>query len=491
MRAWIGAVLVLGIGPVQARGAAPPPSLTVRLVRPDQQGERLITLFRGSRAPHPAAALAAWKRANRDRPGLSKSAEAAIAALNPAMVRELRSLDAAEVVLRIDPDDGRAHWRAILPRDDGTFAALATALALTGGGSDLPLDGVPVDRTGPPGSPVMARLAGGLALAGSREELAAARNQPRAAGPFSIDSGWLLHLDPEALGTTGPLARRRAAEALRALRCQGLDAVAGLREEMLSLVVTARLDATPGSSPTIDPRWLDWVPASETLAAVTVAVDPKPKAWDAAFALADRVERADPARAGVAPLRTRLNLLASAAGVRPEVDLWPPLRGLTLGLTADAQGELNGGFLTLHVVDEAAAKRLASQTLPRLTASFLKATPPNLARRGTTVLVGWGGSTLAACLDAQAHPERSASAAIRASWEPTPPHRAGAFWPGRLRALAPPGSPAAAALAEAPPVVWSGRNGGTITRDSVCWTGLRGVVRRFLERLPLDPPPDP
>ena len=40
-----------------------------------------------------------------------------------------------------------------VPGDDGTFAAVATALALTGGGSDPPLDGVAVDRLGPPGAP--------------------------------------------------------------------------------------------------------------------------------------------------------------------------------------------------------------------------------------------------------------------------------------------------------------------------------------------------
>jgi hypothetical protein len=485
VRVWIGAVLLFGIG------AGPPPAVTIRLVRPDRQGERLIALFQGTRAAHPAAALSAWKRARGDRSDLGKPAEAAIAALNPATVRELRTLDGAEIVLRLDPGDGRLRWRAVVPRDDGTFAAVATALALTDGGSDPPLDGIAVDRLGPPGAPVMARLPNGLALAGSRAELVEARDRPRIApGGPAADSGWFVHLDPDALGATGPLALRRAGEALRALQCAGLDAVAGLRGDTFSVALTARLDARRDPAPPIDPRWLDWIPATGTVAAVVLAIDPKPEAWDALFALADCVERVDPARAAVAPVRTRLNLLATAAGVHAEVDLWPPLRGLTLGVFTDEEGTFRGGFLALHVENEADAERLSGQVLPRLAGSFLKTKPPAVARRGASVLLGWGDATLPACLDAAADPDRSAGAAIRASWGPDLPQRAGAFWPARLRALAPPGSPAASALAEAPPVVWSGRDEAKTARETVEWTGLRRVVRRFLERIPLDPPPD-
>src|SRR5262245_37413601 len=49
--------------------------LTVRLVRPEDQGGRLIGLFRGSRAPDPAAALAAWKHATGGRGSLGKPLE--------------------------------------------------------------------------------------------------------------------------------------------------------------------------------------------------------------------------------------------------------------------------------------------------------------------------------------------------------------------------------------------------------------------------------
>ena len=59
--------------------------------------------------------------------------------------------------------------------------------------------------------------------------------------------------------------------------------------------------------------------------------------WDGVFALADRVDRADPARANLAPLRTRINLLASAVGARLEADFWPHLRGVTVAWLANSR----------------------------------------------------------------------------------------------------------------------------------------------------------
>ena len=52
----------------------------------------------------------------------------------------------------------------------------------------------------------------------------------------------------------------------------------------------------------------------DVMGVVSLAFEPGAAFWDSAFALADRVDRADPSRAGVAPLRTRFNLLAAAAG---------------------------------------------------------------------------------------------------------------------------------------------------------------------------------
>ena len=511
MRKAIGAVLLLGIGAGLARGAEPSEAVTIRPIRPDRQLERLIALFRGARSSDPASALAAWKRATGGTRGLGKPLEAAIAALNPEMIAEFRTLDGAELGLGLDPGDGHVRWYATVPRDDGTVAAMATALTLTGGGSDPPWNGVTIDRLGPPGSAVVARVPGVLVVAGSRDELPVALARARAGVDDRppVETGWWLRLDPQALAASGPVCRRRLVEVPRASGCQGAEAVAGLEGETLTIAISARFAAAaPGAATTIDPAWLEWLPASGTVASASVALDAGARAWDAAFALADRVERADSARDRVAPLRTRLNLLATAAGVRPEVDLWPKLRGLSGSILVDPSGDVAGTLLVLHAADPPAADRIATSVLPRLVASYLKGQEPadpadgvqrlarlsgrplEVTRREATVLIGWGESALAAGLGAKARPERSAAATLRASWSPTPPRRAGAFWPGRLRALAPPDSPLAQALADAPPILWSGRDDVAGSHDTLSWTGLRGLVRRFLERIPLADAPE-
>ena len=185
-RIWLAAsIVVVFSGWGVARGADAPSglgdgiALSVRLVRPDEQGERLIGLCRGSRAANPAAALAAWKQATGGRGTLGKPLEAAVAMLNPAMIREFRGLDGAEFLLGRDPDAGGARWRAAVPRDDGSFAALATALALTDGGVEVPLGAAQVFRVGPPGSALASVREGRLALGSTREELRLVVDRPR------------------------------------------------------------------------------------------------------------------------------------------------------------------------------------------------------------------------------------------------------------------------------------------------------------------------
>ena len=427
------------------------------------------------------------------------------------MARELRGLDGAEAVLGFDAA-GLLRWHATLPRDDGTLAAVGTALALTDGGSDPPLGAVPVDRLGPPGAPLLALTAGGLVLAGTRDDLRVvlehiADGPP--AGP-ALETGGLIRVAPEALRAAGSLPVKRLAEALLAAGVQELEGALVLEDEALSLVVTGRCAGPLAVAAPLDPSWLDWVPASGTVAAMALALDPRPEAWDALFAAADRVEKADAARAEVAPLRTRLNLLSLVAGVRPEADLWPRLRGISAGVRADPSGRIDGSWLALHAQDPAAAERIARRVLPRLATSMgavpaggpmlpeaegplplgrLSGRPLDLCRRETTVLVAWGEGMLADALDARAHPDRSAGPAIRASWGTSLPQRAGAFWPSRLSGRAADGSPTSSALAGAEPTLWWGSAGAT-SRDEIRWTGLRGLVRRFLDRLPLEPSPD-
>lgn len=492
--------LVLTVPVVVVAEDAPRPALTIRFVHPDQQLERVIALFDGSRARHPADALAAWRRASGRR--LTKALEAVIAAFNPGMVRELRTLDDAEIMIGIDQADGRPRWRAVLPEDDGTFAALATALALTDGGRDGLIDGIAVDRLGSSGAPLMARSARAEVVAGSREDLRIALKRDPAA-PSPIGSGWVVKLDPEALAGPGSLVRRQAAEALRVLGCREVVAVAGLDGSTFSIVLNSRFASTRPAAGTLDPTWLDPVPKQRTVAAIALAT--APTTLDALFAVCDRIEQVNPGRENVAPMRMRLNLLALAVGVRPEVDLWPGLRGLTACLLADASGVIDGGFLALHAVDEPSAERIAGVVAPRLACVFrlsdsdgpaekgdqglrrlstVAGHPLAAVRRGPMVLLAWGESTLPACLDALDHSDRSAGPLIRSSWGPDLPGRAGAFWPGRVSG---PGPDLVSALAASAPVVWQGKAVGDHAVDEVRWTGLDALVRRFLERLPLEP----
>ena len=204
-----------------------------------------------------------------------------------------------------------------------------------------------------------------------------------------------------------------------------------------------------------------------------------------------------------------MNLLAAVARVRPEVDLWPQLRGLTAAFLVDRDGQISGAIVALHAVDADAAGRIADEVLPRLASAYARAGKPaavgpdgvrplgavdgqplSARRRGASVVVGWGEGALEVAQGACEKQERSAGAALRAGWGGSPPRRAGGFWPGRYGRLVPPGSPLAAALAEAPPVVWEGRSDAGSAHDVVRWAGSRDAIRRFLDALPLAPPPD-
>ena len=58
----------------------------------------------------------------------------------------------------------------------------------------------------------------------------------------------------------------------------------------------------PAGSAVVDRGWLTWVPAKDAMGAVSIAFEPGAAFWDRAFALADRIERADPvARRGGTP----------------------------------------------------------------------------------------------------------------------------------------------------------------------------------------------
>ena len=90
------------------------PFLTVQVSEPDRQLVEVLHLFDGLKAPSPASALARWKLAHPGQ-GLSKAAEAGIAALNPEMVPELKQLEGAWFAFR-SRDKGAVDWWGCHPR---------------------------------------------------------------------------------------------------------------------------------------------------------------------------------------------------------------------------------------------------------------------------------------------------------------------------------------------------------------------------------------
>ena len=88
-------------------------------------------------------------------------------------------------------------------------------------------------------------------------------------------------------------------------------------------------------------------------------------------------------------------------------------------------------------------------------------------------------------------------AAVCRGWEGQgrgAPQRLGAFWPGRLWRMAGGPDPTLAALrtfADDPPAIWWGWSDASGAHDCLRWPELSARVRRFLETIPLDPPPIP
>lgn len=514
---WPGLLTMLclaGPSPAQATDATeaafPPVWLSVRVVTPRVQVERTIDLCRGTRASSPAAALAAWKFATGGREGPGKTLEAIIAALNPEMARELRPFDGTRVFGTVDPETGQPRWQAVFPGDDGSLRAVGTALALTGGVALEPVGPAQAVRLGPPGALVAASQAGRFAVASTPAVLATLLDPAFVPGP-ALDprsrSGWDYAIDPAALRRLAPLRFRRAAAVLDSLGCRDLDGHVELVGPSVTAEARTRLAAPEAPAP-IDPAWLEAVPARQLGALACVALGSDGSGVARLLAAADRVEKADPAFAGVAPVRLRLNLMLTAGRVRPDADLWSVLRGLTAAVLVDPQGQTRGALVGLHTRDADAASRIATTVLPRLASVYLKdrekpsATVPSdllghwrgrpvrAHALGASVWIGWGDGVLEESGAAADRPDGSAASVLRAAWGDAPPQRLGAAWPGRWAGAIPGGTELVQALADAPPVVWVGRTHGETADDLVRWDGLDRTVGRWLAALPLTPPPD-
>jgi hypothetical protein len=377
------------------------------VIHPDRQAAQLLKLFEGSSAPHPAAALSAWKRATRDPAQLGKTLEAVIALANPEMVREWTIFHQAELRMNFSRFDGALGWHCVVPRDDGAAAAMITAFRL----SDLE-DAPPVIERGREfvvtrfirtGSVLMTQVGTTLVLGSSRDELgrvvrrldpgivslpappvpsipAGPSNREneigRLAGTLPPCSGLVFDLRPRQIATptSGSMELRRAIELLHGLGCAQTTGTLALEGDRLSLDLTTEFEVRdqPVSGvarPSVDPAWLALVPAKDLVGIVSLAFDANPRYWNRLFADADRVERVDPAYRDVASLRTRFNLHAMGGGLRPEADLWPHLRGITAAAVGDPKkpGRIGGGLVVLHADTAASAARLADDFVPRLT----------------------------------------------------------------------------------------------------------------------------
>jgi hypothetical protein len=249
--------------------------------------------------------------------------------------------------------------------------------------------------------------------------------------------------------------------------------------------------------------------------------------------VADRLERLDPARRELAPVRARFNLLAAAAGLKPEADLWPHLVGVTACALCDpgVHGRARGYLVILHSDTASSAERWAGDLVPRLgklangkrrnSTNVVETNVPAQAgtgenprasagpflrlgtiagralfvhRRDCDVLIAWGDQRLIASQLQERAPGPSI-AALCSGWaqeRKSAPCRLIAFWPARLQSAltgAGPESPARRVLAEDPPVIWWGWTDAAGACDIVFWNDLRHRVHRFLDALPLDPPP--
>lgn len=496
-----------------ARPAAPSsvrPAVEIRAVRPDLQLERLLRLFRGSKSPHPAAALASWKRAVPGGGTLSKASEALITILNPRMTNEFRLADGATVSYRFPDDDGPGAWSVRILRDDGGIAAVATALTLSEGHAEAPFDGFAIDRLSKDGSAWMARDESKpervVLLAGSRKELEATIASIRAkdsgtrpAWP-SLDSGWVVRLDPDAIGVSGPVSRRRAGAAFRGAQVKSMEATATLLADSPGLQVRIRTDYTgpsPVSEAVVDPRWLDVIPKDRLLACWAFGLGSSNTFWNAAFRWLDAIEKADPAFQETLPLGLRIRFIARAVGVRLDNEVLQRVRGVSGFVLARADGQPGAFTFRLHLTDDESAERLFSVVIPRfaqrvgladamkfvegpdrLWRTSLWTKSLDVWRRGSTIKICWGTPTPIEV--APGEPNSAGPILRKILGAEAPFQRMLIVWPERT--LRP-------NIEDSPPAVWIGRYAGTTSIDQIQWSGLHELLKRSLDALPLNEPP--
>ena len=332
-------------------------ALVVRLVRPERQAAEVLKLFQGSRAAHPAAALAAWKKAAPESGQLGKPLEAVISIFNPEMASEWRTMHGSELVFDWNKGDGKPRWHAIVPQDDGTVAAAVAAARLSDGGGEAPLllDGneIAVARIDRQGATLAACSGNGVVFGSTRDELLRAlarlkrprsaapgktgQEQPPGSGLFSSaltpESGATFVVDAKRLANihSGPLPLKLPCELLRRLSCSKAHGTVALDGGCVGFELITQFPADKrvqsplwSRSGTVDPSWLAFIPSTGVMAIISLAFEPNPAYWDSAFALADGLEKTYPDRAELRPFE-----LASICSPREQAPASRPISGRT------------------------------------------------------------------------------------------------------------------------------------------------------------------
>jgi hypothetical protein len=393
------------------------------------------------------------------------------------MVGELRTLDGLRLWI-----DGKSRgdwgWSLVVPRDDGTLEALATALALTDGEAAAPIEGLATDRLGGPGSAWIGRRGEIVVVSGSRTGLAEGWNRwsSRSRMPRG-EPGFHARIDAEVIASAPDIEVARWGKVLEALRVRGVRVRAGIEEQRFRMVVRGELDGSVEEGPgRVDLSWLRYVPAGAS-AAMCWGFSPTGETLDRGFRAVDSYLDRGEGEPRTAPVRARVNVVANLAGVRPEVEIWPGLRGITAFVVAGKGGRVEQAVLVMHVAGEAEARRLATRVLPRLVKVSGRAF--EVRADGASVVIGWGAGAVELAVEARREPE-GAAGAIWSEWGGEEVSRCGAFWPGRWPGWV--GEPTVGeALKSAPPVVWWGRREGREEVDRVVWGDLKGTVGRWVE----------
>ena len=489
-------------GPEHGPATDPPAALSVSFHRPDRQLEAMLHWFAGAQHRSPAAVVAALRSRTGQPYILGKPAQAALATLNPEMVRELRTLDGARAELG-STEAGALCWWLRVPRDDGTLAAFASALALGEGTRLPPTDPLaaagPVDRLGPPGAPVLFHQGQLVVLASQPSALRAAL----AADPDQTpEAGDGLEFILTAAGlhsaSTPRLDPLRAA--LQSLRIGTITGRSTLDETGWTLDCRSTLDSdpgTPGPPGEEATATLGWVqtelsgpePADVALVAA-VSFDRSGRTMAALYALTEQGLRAAGRLSGPASLRSRVSLASSALAFFPEVELWPRLDGLAIRLQARA-GRATSALLLLHAREASAATTLAGRLRGLLRAMapgpaprtpvnedpgeivpMFQGRPVRITAHAETVRISWGDP-----------PRGDADQALGEAVDPRA-SRWFQIWPGRLVPTDSLDPEVARAMAEAPPLLWIGHREGNVLVDTLNWRPLGPTVRWLVDTLP-------